>query len=112
MQIKLSNYTLFGTHQIPQNLHFASPFAKKKKNEKKKIKARNINPLSWERQLHLTYATSLSKPRRLPSGRVKFHESLPETRAEGEGSRGVKCPPPPSLPKNFLNSLNFVFQMS
>jgi hypothetical protein len=47
MQIKGPKYTIFGTHQIPSNLHFASPLAKQ--NEKNKIKARNISPLSWER---------------------------------------------------------------
>jgi hypothetical protein len=33
MQIKGSKYTIFGTRQIPPNLHFASPLAKQ--NEKK-----------------------------------------------------------------------------
>ena len=28
MQIKGSKYAIFGTHQIPPNLHFASPLAK------------------------------------------------------------------------------------
>jgi hypothetical protein len=28
MQIKGSTYAIFGTHQIPINLHFASPLAK------------------------------------------------------------------------------------
>jgi len=32
MQIKGSKYTIFGTHQIASNLHFASPLAKQ--NEK------------------------------------------------------------------------------
>jgi hypothetical protein len=32
MQIKGSNYTIFGTHQIPPNLNFASLLAKQ--NEK------------------------------------------------------------------------------
>ena len=40
---------------------------------KNTIKARNINPLSWEKRLHLAYATSLLK-----SGRVKSCEGLPE----------------------------------
>jgi hypothetical protein len=33
MQIKESKYTIFGTHQIPPNLHFASSLAKQ--NEEK-----------------------------------------------------------------------------
>jgi cell division protein ZapA (FtsZ GTPase activity inhibitor) len=28
MQIKGSKYTIFGNHQIPQNLHYASPLVK------------------------------------------------------------------------------------
>jgi hypothetical protein len=31
MQIKGSTYAIFGTHQIPSNLHFASPLAKQNK---------------------------------------------------------------------------------
>jgi hypothetical protein len=31
MQIEGSKYTIFGTHQIPPNLHFASPLAKQNK---------------------------------------------------------------------------------
>jgi hypothetical protein len=31
MQIKGSTYAIFGTHQIPPNLHFASPLAKQNK---------------------------------------------------------------------------------
>jgi cell division protein ZapA (FtsZ GTPase activity inhibitor) len=36
MQIKGSKYTIFCTHQIPPNLHFANPLAKQ--NEKIKLK--------------------------------------------------------------------------
>jgi hypothetical protein len=36
MQIKGSKYTIFGTHQIPSNLHFASPLAKQNKKTKSK----------------------------------------------------------------------------
>jgi hypothetical protein len=36
MQIKGSKYTIFGTHQIPSNLHFVSPLTKQ--NEKIKSK--------------------------------------------------------------------------
>jgi hypothetical protein len=36
MQIKGCKYTIFGTHQILPNLHFASPLAKQNEN---KIKA-------------------------------------------------------------------------
>jgi hypothetical protein len=31
MQIKESIYVIFGTHQIPSTLHFASPLAKENK---------------------------------------------------------------------------------
>jgi hypothetical protein len=41
------------------------------------MKARNINPLLWERRLHSAYATSLFKPLGFPSGRVKSRENLP-----------------------------------
>jgi hypothetical protein len=34
MQIKGSKYAIFDTHQIPPNLHFASPLAKKKMKTK------------------------------------------------------------------------------
>jgi hypothetical protein len=36
MQIKGTKYIIFGTHQVPPNLHLASPLAKQ--NEKKKSK--------------------------------------------------------------------------
>jgi hypothetical protein len=36
VQIKGSKYTIFGTHQIPPNLHFASPLAKTKWKTKSK----------------------------------------------------------------------------
>jgi hypothetical protein len=38
MQIQRSTYAIFGTHQIPPNLHFASPLAKQNKT-KHKMKA-------------------------------------------------------------------------
>jgi hypothetical protein len=38
MQIKGSTYVIFDTHQIPPNLHFASPLAKQNKT-KHKMKA-------------------------------------------------------------------------
>jgi hypothetical protein len=34
---------MFGTDQIPSNLHFASPLAKQNRKHNK-----NISPLSWE----------------------------------------------------------------
>jgi hypothetical protein len=37
MQTKGSKYTIFGTHQIPTNLHFASPLAKQNKSMKHKF---------------------------------------------------------------------------
>jgi hypothetical protein len=36
MQTKGSKYTIFGTHQILPNLHFASPFAKQNQSMKHK----------------------------------------------------------------------------
>ena len=38
MQVKGPKHTIFGTYQIPPNLHFASPLAKQneKQNESKK----------------------------------------------------------------------------
>jgi hypothetical protein len=36
MQIKGTKYTIFGTHQIPINLHFASPLAKQNQSLKHK----------------------------------------------------------------------------
>jgi len=37
MQTKGSKYTIFDTHQIPPNLYFASPLAKKKNENKIKV---------------------------------------------------------------------------
>jgi hypothetical protein len=46
--------------QLQTNIYiFASPLAKQNQN---KIKTCNINPLLWERRLHLAYAISLLKP--------------------------------------------------
>jgi hypothetical protein len=36
MQIKGSIHAIFGTHQIPPHLYFASPLAKQKKKKKSK----------------------------------------------------------------------------
>jgi hypothetical protein len=36
MQIKGSKYTIFGTHQIPSNLHFTSLLSKQNKKIKSK----------------------------------------------------------------------------
>jgi hypothetical protein len=41
MQIKGSKYTIFVTHQIPSNLHFASPLAKQNEKKKKKTKSKH-----------------------------------------------------------------------
>jgi hypothetical protein len=38
MQIKRSYYTIFGTHQIPPNLHFASSLAKQNKKHNQSMK--------------------------------------------------------------------------
>jgi hypothetical protein len=37
MQIKGSKYAIFGTHQIPTNLHFTSPLAKQNQSKKHKF---------------------------------------------------------------------------
>jgi hypothetical protein len=44
MQIKGSTYAIFDTHQIPPNLHFASPLAKQKQNKTKEKVLRFWNP--------------------------------------------------------------------
>jgi hypothetical protein len=36
MQIKRSKYTIFSTHEIPTNLHFASPLAKQNERQESK----------------------------------------------------------------------------
>jgi hypothetical protein len=38
MQIKGSTYAIFGTYQIPPNLHFASPLAKQNKKQNQSMK--------------------------------------------------------------------------
>jgi hypothetical protein len=38
MQIKRSKYTIFGTHQIPPNLHFASHLAKQNEKQNQSMK--------------------------------------------------------------------------
>jgi hypothetical protein len=38
MQIKGSKYSIFSTHQIPQNLHFASPLVKQNEKQNQGIK--------------------------------------------------------------------------
>ena len=70
MQIKGPKYTIFDTHQISSNLHFASPLAKQ--NESKKHKSVVVGE---------TNAFSVyNKPFKslgIPSGQVKSHEVLP-----------------------------------
>jgi hypothetical protein len=69
MQIKGSKYTIFNTHQIPLNLHFASPLAKQNQNMKHKsvVVGKTI-----------AFSICNKKPLGLPSGRVKSREGLPE----------------------------------
>jgi hypothetical protein len=75
MLIKGSKYTLFGTHQIPPNLHFASPLVKQ--NEKQNQSMKHKSSFVGE-----TIAFCISKkpfkPLGLPSGWVKSREGLSE----------------------------------
>jgi hypothetical protein len=70
MQIKGSKYTIFGTHQIPSNLHFASSLTKQ--NESMKHKSAVVG----ETIAFSIYNKSF-KPLGLPSRRVKSREGLP-----------------------------------
>jgi hypothetical protein len=75
MQIKGSKYTIFGTHQIPLNLHFASPLAKQneKSNQRKKHKSSFVGET-----IAFSVCNKPFKPLGLPRGRVKSREGLPE----------------------------------
>jgi hypothetical protein len=73
MQIKGSIHAIFGTHQIPPHLYFASPLAKqkKKKNQSKKHKSAVMGET-----IAFSICNKPFKLLRLPSGRVKSRESL------------------------------------
>jgi hypothetical protein len=75
MQIKGSKYTIFGTHQIPSNSHFASPLAKQneKQNQNMKYKSTVVGET-----IAFSVCNEPFKPLGLPSGRVKSREGLPE----------------------------------
>jgi hypothetical protein len=59
MQIKGSKYTIFGTHQIPPNLHFASPLAKQNEKQNQSMKPKSV---VVGEMIALAYATSLLNP--------------------------------------------------
>ena len=75
MQIKGSKYTIFGTHQIPPNLHFASPLAKQ--NEKQNQSMKHKSSFVGE-TIAFSICNKPFKPLGLPSGRVKSREGLPK----------------------------------
>ena len=75
MQIKGSKYTIFGSHQIPPNLHFASPLAKQ--NEKQNQSMKHKSSFVGE-TIAFSICNKPFKPLGLPSGRVKSREGLPE----------------------------------
>jgi hypothetical protein len=63
------------THQIPSNLHFASPLAKQngKQNQSMKHKSAFVGET-----IAFSKCNKPFKPLGLPSGRVKSREGLPE----------------------------------
>jgi hypothetical protein len=70
MQIKGSKYAIFGTHQIPTNLHFTSPLAKQ--NQSKKHKFAVVGET-----IAFSICNKSFKPLGLHSGQVKSREGLP-----------------------------------
>jgi hypothetical protein len=75
MQIKESKYTIFCTHQIPPNLHFASHLAKQ--NEKHN-ESKNDKFIVVGETIAFSVCNKPFKPLGLLSGRVKPCEGLPE----------------------------------
>ena len=73
MQVKGPKYAIFGTHEIPPNLHFASPLAKQneKQNESKKHKSTVVGET-----IAFSICKKLFKPLGIPNGRVKSREGL------------------------------------
>jgi hypothetical protein len=70
----VSTYAIFDTHQIPLNLHFASPLAKqnKKQNQSMKHKSYFVGET-----IAFSGCNKPFKPLGLPRGRVKSREGLP-----------------------------------
>jgi hypothetical protein len=75
MHIKGSKYTIFWTHQIPPNLHFATPLTKQ--NEKQNQSIKHKSSFVGE-TIAFSICNKPFKPLGLPSGRVKSREGLPE----------------------------------
>jgi hypothetical protein len=69
----VSKYTIFGTHQIPLNLHFANPLAKQNEKQNQSVKHKSA-------VVGVTIAFSVCnravKPLGIPRGRVKSREGL------------------------------------
>jgi hypothetical protein len=75
MWIKGFKYTIFGTHQIPPNLHFASLLAKQNERQNQNMKHKS----SFVRgTIAFSICNKPFKPLELPSGRVKSREGFPE----------------------------------
>jgi hypothetical protein len=75
MQIKRSKYTIFWTHQIPLNLHFASPL--EKQNEKQNQSMKHKSSFVGE-TIAFNICNKPFKPLGFPSGRVRSREGLPD----------------------------------
>jgi hypothetical protein len=75
MQIKGTKYIILGTHQVPPNLHFASPLAKQ--NEKKNQSMKHKSTIMGE-TIAISICNKPFKPLGLHRGRVKSHKGLPE----------------------------------
>ena len=73
-KLKGPQYTIFGTHQILINLHFASPLAKQneKHNKSKKHKSAFMGEM-----IAFSICNKPFKPLGISSGRVKSREILP-----------------------------------
>jgi hypothetical protein len=75
LQIKGSKYIIFGTHQVPPNLHFANPLAKqnKKQNQSMKHKFSFVGET-----IAFSICNEPFKSLGLPSERVKSRKGLPK----------------------------------
>ena len=75
MQIKRPKYAIFGTQQIPLNLHFVSPLAKQneKQNESMKHKSVVVGVM-----IAFSIYNKPFEPLSIPRGRVKSHKDLTE----------------------------------
>jgi hypothetical protein len=74
MQIKGSKYTIFGTHQIPPNLQFASSLAKQNEKQNQSMKHKSI---VVGETIAFNICNKPFKPLGLSSGRVKSREGFP-----------------------------------